>query len=285
MTVWVAWEGTELTATKDKKSTQSFEVFYQGTDDVNTAASAINSYLTSTVPDLFSASGFLELQRIGSVKRIAEGYFTATATYGDPERNMPNNTALGEFKIAWDISSVSQKQTFSKSGSFTAYVDPAFNDPNPDGAIGIKKSNNGKITIEGVERRYPAMKFSINLRVGRGSITGAYTRNLRDKMFYRNSATWLGYAAKELLFVGSSGSQSVFGDPEIKFDFETDVETTISGLGAIPTITKPPHDYVDIVYDTQADDTNKQMISKPIAAYVHEFYPTTNFATLFGFGP
>ncbi len=290
--VWASWEGGQQTATVDKKSTQTVEVFYQGDDDVNAASSAISVWLNPTVPDLFAASGVLELQRFGPVKRIAPGIFTATATYADPEgsgsggRGGQNNPpALGEFKIDWDISSVTQKQTFSKSGKFASFVDPAYSDPNPDGAIGVKKSSNGKISVEGVERRYPAMKFSVNMRVPRGAITGVYTRNLRKYMFHRNDAPWLGYAAKELLFVGSSGSQSVFGDPEIKFDFETDQTEVISGLGSIPDITKGPHDYLDVVYDTAADDTSKQMISRPIAAYVHEFYPTVNYVALFGFGP
>lgn len=292
---WVVhsdWEGGKQIATLDKKSSQEITVFATGdTDDINAAASAISVWLSPTVPDLFSASGTLMLQRFGPVQRIAPYTFTATATYVDPEgsgsggRGGQNNpTQLGEYKIDWDISSITVKQTFSEAGKFTAYVDPAYADPNPFGAIGIKKAANGKPTVEGVDVRVAALKFSVSFRIPRSTVSPNYVKNLRAKAFHRNDATWLSFGPKQLLFVASSGSQAVFGDPEIKFDFETDIQVTKT-FGSIPAVTKPPHDYLDIVYDTEADNTNKVMISKPIAAYVHEIYPTTSFPALFGFGP
>lgn len=288
--VYQTWEGGHQTYTKDKKSTQSTELIYEGDDDVNAAAAAFFAWLPATVPDLFAAGGVLILERFGPVNRIAAGTFTCNAEYVDPEGDgaggkggQPNPCATGEFKIEWDFSPATQKVTFSEAGKFTKYLDPAYADPNPFGGIGIKK-HDGKTTVDGVDIRVPAMKFSVQFKVPNATITTAYARALRDKELLRNSATFLGWKPKELLYVGGTGSQSVFGDPELKFDFETDIEVK-KKFGNIPMVTKPPHDYLDIIYDTEADDTLKRLVGKPIAAYVHNFYGTTSFPALFGFGP
>lgn len=281
-----SWEGSEKSYSQDGKNTENIEVTYDGIDDIDAAAAAIFSWLPSITTDLFNTSGYMILDKFGPIKRIAEGTFTCPASYispEGPEGDKKDSPRTGEFRIEWDLGALNQKITFSEKGKFKAYVDPAYADPNPNGAINFKK-HDGKIEVDGVEVRFPALKFSILYRATKGVIGAIYARNLRNNCFVRNNAKFLGWGAKELLFVGATGSQAVRGDPELKFEFETDIEIK-KKYGNIPVVTKPPHDYLDIVYDTEADEAAKKLVGKPIAAYVHNFYGTTSFPRLLGFGP
>lgn len=284
--VYESWGDGQYSSTLTKESSGSSKVFCEGTNDLRAAASAIQSWLPATLFDLNSGSGYLLLDKFGPITRIAEYAFECPVSYVDPEgsgsdkRDPPK---LGEFKVDFDVSTINQRVTFSEAGSYTAYVDPAYADPNPHGAINFSK-HDGKVKVEGIDIRVPSLKFSVAYRLPRGTITTAYVKKLRDKVLKRNSAKWLSWGARELLFVGATGSQAVFGEPELKFDFETDIEVKKT-FGDIPEVTKPPHDYLDLVYDTEADEAAKKLVSKPIAAYVHNFYGVTNFPALFGFGP
>lgn len=286
--VYENWGDGEYSSTLTKQSSGSSTIHCEGTNDLQTAAFAIQSWLPATLFDLNSASGYLLLDKFGPIKRLSEYTWECPVSYVDPEgsgsdkRDPPK---LGEFKCEFDVSAINQRVTFSEKGSFTAYIDPAVpgGDPNPEGAINFSK-HDGKIKVEGIDIRVPSLKLSISYRLPRGTITTAYVRRLRDKVLKRNSATWLGWGPRELLFVGATGSQALFGEPELKFEFETDIEVK-KKYGEIPQVTKPPHDYLDLVYDTEADEAAKKLVGKPIAAYVHNFYGVTNFPALFGFGP
>ena len=283
--IYESWDGGEYTGTLTKGSSGGTVVYVEGVNSLDDAAAALFAWLPATRVDQHSESGYLLLEKYGPIKRIAEYAWECPVSYVDPEgsgdkRDPPKKV---EFKIDFDLASTTTKVTLSGQGNFTAYVDPAYANPNPEGAINAEK-HDGKVKVQGIDVRVPGMKLTISYRLSRGTITSAYARTLREKMMTRNSSTFLGWRPKELLFVGGRASQAVFGEPELQLEFETDIEIR-QRFGNIPLVTKPPHDYLDLWFDTEADDAAGKIISKPVAAYVHNFYGTSNFASLFGFGP
>lgn len=282
-----AWQSAdeEKAFSADGKNTYNTTWFYTGYDDVDLAATYLFSVMPMTVTDP-ATLGSLTLDKFGPFKRLGYGSFGCDLSYkndssSDGDKASPPRVD-GEFKIEWDVGTATQKVTFSEVGSYTFKVDPAYVNPNPHGAINAKKKD-GKIEVEGIDVRVPAMKFSILYRAPIGLITQAYAQILRDNNLKRNNATFLGWQPLEVLFVGSSASQAVKGSPEIKFEFELDVEVK-KKYGAVPLVTKPPHDYIDIWYDTTPDPASKRVVSKPIAVYVHNFYGSMSFPTILGFG-
>lgn len=287
MTIYIYedWDSAEYTGSYTKGSSGSLKVYIEGTNDFQSATAAVMAWLPSERWDLTSEYGYLLLESFGPVKRISEYCFECPANYVDPEGSgsKKDPPKLGEFKMEYDFSAATTKATFGEKNRFTSYVDPAYNDPNPNGAINYTK-NDGKIKVNGIDLRIPGLKLTISYRLPRGQITAARMRGVRAKMFNRNNAVFLGWKRRELLFVGANASQAVFGLPEIRLDFETDIEVK-KKFGDIPLVTKPPHDYLDVVYDTEADEAAHAVVAKPIAAYVHHFFDDTSFPSLFGFGP
>ncbi|RMF94392.1 MAG: hypothetical protein D6741_12675, partial [Planctomycetota bacterium] len=111
-------------------------------------------------------------------------------------------------------------------------------------------------------------------------VTDAYKATLYNLTGTVNNATFRNFAAGEVLFMGASGSKRGPGDWEITFRFAASPNVTGLTIGEITGINKNGWDYLWVAYADDVDDAAKELIKKPIAAYVERVYRYTDFSLL-----
>lgn len=143
--------------------------------------------------------------------------------------------------------------------------------------------------VQGVEIVVPKLEFSITAHYAPQAVTTAFMANVARNTGKVNSATWLGFAAGELLFLGGSGQgdiptvagQRVKPIP-VTFKFAASENRTNIKVGDITVPTKAGWDYLWVRYEKIEDAGFVFPI--PVHAYVEKVYERFAFATLFGFG-
>ncbi len=162
----------------------------------------------------------------------------------------------------------------------------SLSNPAPDllGAINY----DGK-KVQGVEIVVPKLEFSITAYYAPQAVDTAFMVNIARKTGKVNSATWLGFAAGELLFLGGSGDgdiptvagQRVKPIP-VTFKFAASENRTNITVGDITVPSKAGWDYLWVRYEKV--ESAGFVYPIPVHAYVEKVYERTDYAALFGFG-
>jgi hypothetical protein len=147
--------------------------------------------------------------------------------------------------------------------------------PNMQGAINV--TANG---VEGVDIVIPALEFSITKSQSAGTVSLAYVATLTNMTGTTNNASFNGFAAGELLFLGADFSQSSEGECSVTYKFVASPNQTGLTVGSISGIAKKGHEYMWVLYEAFEDATNKAVVRRPRAVYVHRVYRESNFASL-----
>jgi len=149
--------------------------------------------------------------------------------------------------------------------------------PDHKGAIGVDEKGN----IAGVDIVAPQLRFSKTYYIAAAAVTDAYIRTLAGLAAHVNDATFMGFAAGEVLFIGARGSQRGEEDWEITFDFAASPNKTNISIGGVITVpAKKGWEYLWVQYETIEDPTAKKLTRRPIAAYVEKVYDTGDFGAL-----
>jgi len=146
------------------------------------------------------------------------------------------------------------------------------------GAIGFDGEN-----VEGVDVTVPVYNFSETHYLPASVVTAGYRVGLFRVTGTVNSGSFRGFAAGEVLFLGASGSRRGTGyddDWEITFKFAAQPNRNDIRVGDIGPISKKGWEYLWVQYAPEVDNDKKQVIKKPVAAYVEKVYPDGNFGAL-----
>ena len=202
--------------------------------------------------------------------------FEVVANYVDVEVERRESTPeSGEGTFEFDTTGGTFHITQSKATTKYARSGAAVTAPDHKGAIGVTKDG-----VTGVDVVIPALKFSIRYRMPHGNITLAYIRTLRSLTGKVNNATFKGFAAGEVLFLGATGQQALAGDVEVKFNFLVSENLTGLDIGDITGIAKDGHQYLWVYYLDGFDSSASALVKEPLAVYVETVYEETDFADL-----
>ncbi len=232
--VWETPESRKRHASNDNTNTGTLQYFCHGTTDDQIAGDAILLQANADWPLGFR----LMLPKTVDLTPLGRDMWLGDVQYVEPknpkERDPPDTD---EWRITFTPGDGTAKVKFAKAGKTTKFPSDA---PDFKGAIGIDKSD-GKIKVNGVERPIPGgSKLTIHYRKTKASITTSYVDTLDSMRGTRNNATFYDFAAKRLMFLGATGTDSSLGDPEVDFDFLIDIDEVGLEIGDITGINKPP---------------------------------------------
>lgn len=199
------------------------------------------------------------------------GSWTFSITYSTVE------AAEALLRIGFDSTGGTVRVTTSKAT--TSY--PATGRTAPDFKGGIEVSGG---EAQGIDITIPALKVVFNYKWPVGSISLTQVRNLAGFTGKVNNASWYGFDAGELLFLGASGEIDPTLPTDIQYTFVASENATGLSIGsAITGIAKQGHQHLWVAFEEQADASAGKSIPRPLAAYVETLYGVADFA-LFGIG-
>lgn len=183
---------------------------------------------------------------------------------------VPGGTDPLSPEFAFDISSVTEKITQSKSTRSKTKRGGGVA-PNNEQAIGVTIDGE----VEGCDRQSPHMEWSVT-RVF-GFVTLNYFQSLYALVGTVNNATFYGFPAGTLLFIGAS--LNVRDTEKVTMVYRFAARPNRTDIPICDGLTVPAKDgweYLWVSYKN-VDDANK-LFMQPDAAYVERIYDTSNFA-------
>ena len=203
-----------------------------------------------------------------SRQRIADEAWEFTVSYDEIAKNP------GDYSISIDTTGGTERRMTSFTQ--TSYA------ASGETATDFKKSIEVRDGVaSGVDVVVPSLKVTVSAKIAATYVTSpeAYTEIMYGLTGKVNASTFLGFAAKTLLFLGATGGL-IQDDPQLTFSFEAAPNVTGLAVGGITGIAHSGHDHVWFDFATEKDSSNNRISSKPIAAYVEEVYQTGNFSLL-----
>lgn len=221
---------------------------------------------------------------------IALVVYTAPATIGPMQRVAVEVNPLGngvwECTVPYEGEPDETQYTFETGGS-TAHITQSLatiaryaaagqTAPDFKGAIGV----NGD-TIDGTDITVPVYNFTETRKMFASSVTGAYKLALFNCTGKVNNATFKGFAAGEVLFLGASGSKTGREHWEIAFKFAASPNVVNLDVGGTITVaSKKGWEYLWVRFRDVDDNAAKTLVKRPAAAYVERVYEAADFSTL-----
>lgn len=149
---------------------------------------------------------------------------------------------------------------------------------NMSGAIGV--DDNG---VNGVDIVVPQLQWQESYDVPNAYVTAAYIRSVASITGTVNAATFRGFQAGEVLFIGCTGSQewdTQKGDGpwSLSYRFVASPNVTGQTIGSITGVAKGGHDYLWVRYESGV--SGQSLIKQPKAVYVSKVYRDGDFSLL-----
>jgi hypothetical protein len=275
--VWVE-DGDSRQATivrKGKKAASSYVKSYKifGTADDVQLHAAINAEISANGRywQYPGASGMQLLAEQYSVSFLGDNAWQLTINYskdGAEDGSQPLKRARS-FDTTGGTQHITQAYGETKFGT---------NAPDQQKAIGV--DSNG---VNGVDIVVPQLQWQESYDVPNAFVTDAYIRGVSGVTGTTNNASFRGFEAGEVLFVGCSGSQEWDdekgrGPWSLSFRFVASKNVTGETIGDISGVNKKGHEYVWVRYEES--ESSSVLIKKPKAVYVNKVYRDGNFSAL-----
>jgi hypothetical protein len=149
---------------------------------------------------------------------------------------------------------------------------------NMSGAIGV--DSNG---VNGVDIVVPQLQWQESYDVPNAYVTATYVRGVAGITGTTNNASFRGFDAGEVLFVGCSGSQEWddqkgSGPWSLSYRFVASKNVTGQTIGSISGIEKKGHEYLWVRYEDAV--SSNSLLKQPKAVYVSKVYKDADFSLL-----
>jgi len=237
----------------------------QGTTSDATALALVEAASPATHAGLARQSWRVEPLEGGSI-------WEATVTYGPAG-------ATGESSFQFSTTGGQQRITQSLATVSTGV--PPTHDTTPDFARAINVTDGA---VEGVDITVPVYSFTETHYLPESAVTGAYKATVFRLTGRVNGATWRGFAAGEVLFLGVEGSRRGGGDWELSFKFAASPNVSGQVIGDCSPVDKEGWHLLWIRYEDVEDESARMLVKRPRAVYVEQVYEYGDF-TLLGIGP
>lgn len=248
-----------LSSYRPQQSTATLVYLVKDCFDELDARTAIEANSPSTWDGKARVS--IELQRVAKTKHLAK------VNYDDQEEDLDT----GEWRISFDTAGGTVKQTL-------AYAERKYPSTAPDqrGAVNVQ---DGK--VQGLDVPIGTLKFTIHYRMPKATITLAYVRTLAFLVGRTNAASFYGFDALEVMFLGAQGQQGSRTDPVIDYSFLAGEHLTNFQVGGITVALKRAHEHLWASFeDTVEGGDEPALIPTPRAIYIDEVARSANFSLL-----
>jgi len=258
-----------------KPRLEGFTLHYklEGTDDDAEARATMEASTPATWDDLSRGPITLEPDFVDEVS--GEGLWDVHVEYNlmswvrdAGEYSFEFDTGGGMMHLSQSLQTISRTAPAGKTA------------PNFKGAIGVSGSG-PEARVEGVDVGVPVYHFAISGQLADSVVTEAY-RGVVFRLTHRtNNAPFQGLAAGECAFLGAHGSQRIRGGVwTARFHFAGSPNLANINIGDIIVPEKLGWDYLWVRYATDVDAAAKQLVERPIAAYVERVLYSGDFTDL-----
>ena len=151
--------------------------------------------------------------------------------------------------------------------------------PDFNGAIEVDNEGN----VNGVDVTMPVLNFTETHTMAGSRVSTSYRKSVAALTGTVNKASFRGFAAGEVLFLGASGtkrSKKPNAPWEITFRFAVSPNQSGLEVGKLKISSKKGWDYLWVRYADRVSDNKKNVIKEPVAAYVEQVYPEGDFGNL-----
>jgi hypothetical protein len=260
---------------KGRKATSSYVKSYKifGTADDTALHAAVNAEI--------SVNGrYWQYPGVPGMQLMAESY--SVSFLGDNAWQLTINYAKDG---AEDGSQpLKRSRSFDTTGGTQhltqAFAESRFGSGAPDQKKAIGVDSNG---VNGVDIVVPQLQWQESYDVPNSYVTDAYIRGVSGITGTTNNASFRGFEAGEVLFVGCSGSQEWDDDKgrgpwSLSFRFVASKNVTGETIGDISGVSKKGHEYLWVRYEDAVD--SNVLLKKPKAVYVNKVYRESSFSAL-----
>jgi len=240
-------------------------------DDESEALSAVKSNHKSITG--------MSLESVETVERINDTTWKVKAVYEVDEDGGGDDTSPDEDEdttvFAFDTGGGTKhlNQSLKTDGR---YPDDA---PDFGGAIGVDNEGN----VNGVEVTMPVLNFTETHTLSGSRVSTSYKKTLAELTGSVNKSGFRGFSAGEVLFLGASGtkrSKKASAPWEITYRFAVSPNQAGFKVGDIQVSRKYGWDYLWVRYADKVAESGKNVVKKPVAAYVEMVYPEGDFGRL-----
>lgn len=126
----------------------------------------------------------------------------------------------------------------------------------------------------------PGFEFTIERRKTVADVDTAYVTAVSDLLFTVNDASFEGFAAGEVIFLGLTGSRVGESEWTLYYKFGRSKNETGLSVDTITGINKEGWEYLWVLYLPEEDATRKYLATKPYAAYVAQVFEDGDFTDL-----
>ena len=151
----------------------------------------------------------------------------------------------------------------------------------PDFGGAIEVDNEGN--VNGVDVTMPVLNFTETHVMNGGRVSTSYRKAVAALTGTVNSGSFRGFSAGEVLFLGAAGSKrsrKASAPWEITFRFAVSANRSSVKVGDLTVSSKRGWDYLWVRYADKVSENKKNVVKKPVAAYVEQVYPQGDFGNL-----
>lgn len=151
----------------------------------------------------------------------------------------------------------------------------------PDFGGAIEVDNEGN--VNGVDVTMPVLNFTETHVMAGSRVSTSYKKTIAALTGTVNRSSFRGFSAGEVLFLGASGtkrSKKSSAPWEITFRFAVSPNKSGFKVGDIQVSRKYGWDYLWVRYTDKVAEGGKNVVKKPVAAYVEQVYPEGDFGNL-----
>lgn len=225
----------------------------------------VNLLVEATIPAFFGGRVFQDYTK----EALGGGVWNVSVHYGKLAQK-----ETGDSTFSFDTSGGSVHITQALE-EVAVYVPSGATAPNFKGAIGVTPDS-----VAGTDITVPVYAFSETHYLDDALVTPAYKATLFALTGRTNNATFKGFQAGEVLFLGARGSKRGEEDWEVYFGFAASQNVTGLTVGDITGIAKKGWEYLWVRYEDSEDTAAKTLIKKPVAVVIDRVYESGNMAGL-----
>ena len=229
------------------------------------AIAAVHTAAPSTIGDLERRDGETRIDE------FKEDHYTATVTWrlNEPSSGLNYSFTLGGNSFFRDFA-IAQTGYWTGGASWNA------------DHVGINYDGE---RVNGVTLPpRPGLEFTIPRLKPIADVDNAYIDAVSDLLLTTNDATFEGFAAGEVLFLGLTGTRQGDGDWQLYYKFGRNPNETGLSVGKEPGditgIAKEGWEYLWVLYRPYEDTTRKFLATNPHSAYVAQVFYEGDFDDL-----
>ena len=218
--------------------------------------------------------GALTRQNLEVEDGEANNTFIVDVEYGWPNYQAPDPPATGNSSFSFEIGTETANIKISPN-TISGDAPDARPVPETKGYINITEDG-----VDGVDVLVPTYRFSETHYKAVADVDAEYKGAVFALISKTNDASFKGFAAGEVIFLGARGAKRGADDWEITYEFAAAPNATSIAVGDITVAAKKGWEYLWTMNEP-ADDQDAGVLSRePIAAFVEELYPPGDFSAL-----